>query len=200
MANIFISYSSKDREFALHLADDLRSAGHEIWMDVSKITGREPYWDEIQEGIESCSHFLFVVSPDSIERQSGARKELYHAANLEKVPLIVPVMARPVPLRSLPMLISPGEYQIHNFTTQPYDAALAQVERALAGEKLSIPAMESRHEGAPPAKGKVRWFRLPRIRISISVAITFLSVILVGSLAFLLPQRLAAPGLPTKAI
>jgi hypothetical protein len=44
MANIFISYSSKDRDIMLQVAADLESHGHEVWLDQWKITGRAPYW------------------------------------------------------------------------------------------------------------------------------------------------------------
>src|SRR5438128_11658425 len=115
MDYVFISYSSEDRPFVIQLAESLQAKGQEVWLDQWKVTGRQPYWDEIQTGIEGCSHFIFVISPDSIARDSGARKELYHAANLKPAPVIVPVMARETPRQSLPIVISPGELQIHDF-------------------------------------------------------------------------------------
>jgi hypothetical protein len=51
MGYVFVSYSSKDRDFATQLAQDLNQVGYETWLDQGKITGREPYWDEIQEGV-----------------------------------------------------------------------------------------------------------------------------------------------------
>src|SRR5258708_6384889 len=131
MSHIFISYSSKDRPIALRLAESLRNAGREVWLDRWRITGREPYWDEIQEGIETCSHFLFLISPTSIDTYSGARKELYHAGGLKKPPIIIPAMVKFTPFDKLPILISPGTYQIHDFATQPFDKALEQVQTAI---------------------------------------------------------------------
>ncbi len=131
MANVFISYSSSDRPFALQLANDLQQAGHSVWIDQWRITGRTEYWDEIQAGIEFSTHFVFVISPESIDRASGARRELYHAANLKPIPVIVPIMVRETLLKQLPMLISPGMYQIHNFVHKPYQAALSDVKGAL---------------------------------------------------------------------
>ncbi len=87
MDYVFISYSSEDRPFTLRLAEDLQRKGQEIWLDQWKITGRRPYWDEVQAGIEGCSHFIFVISPDSIVQGSGARRELYHAAGLKPMPV-----------------------------------------------------------------------------------------------------------------
>src|SRR5258707_2868273 len=72
VSRVLVSYSSKDRDFVVRLAEDLQKAGHDVWLDTWKITGRKPYWSEIQEGIESCSHFIFAVSPDSISEDGGA--------------------------------------------------------------------------------------------------------------------------------
>ena len=115
MSNVFISYSSTDRPFVLQLAEDLQRAGHSVWLDQWKITGRHPYWDEIQLGLEYCSHFIFVISPEAIDKESGARRELYHIGSLKPIPVIIPVMARETPYSKLPMLISPCQYQIHDF-------------------------------------------------------------------------------------
>jgi hypothetical protein len=131
MAKLFLSYSSKDRDFVMRLAEDLKRAGYEVWLDRWKISGRQPYWDEIQTGIESCTHFLFIVSPDSIEKTSGARKELYHAGGLKPSPQIVPIMMRDTPYNRFPILISPGEYQIHDFVNLPYQTAFGDVIEAI---------------------------------------------------------------------
>ncbi|HVO42497.1 MAG TPA: TIR domain-containing protein [Aggregatilineales bacterium] len=142
MGYIFISYSSKDRDFVRRLADDLVKNGHEIWLDFQKITGRRPYWEEIQAGIEGCTHFLMVISPDSIQEDSGAITELYHAGGLKPLPTIVPVLCREVPLKTLPIVVSPGRYQIHDFAHNPYETMLPAVLKALEGA-LPVP-------GKPP--------------------------------------------------
>lgn len=132
MSRVFISYSSKDRDFAVRLATDLRAAGHDVWLDRWRITGREAYWDEIQTGLEAAEYFIFCVSPDSLARASGARKELFHADSVEPGPVIIPCMIRSVPYDDFPIVISPGEYQIHDFVNQNYDVALGQVLVALS--------------------------------------------------------------------
>src|SRR5215467_2448018 len=132
MGYIFVSYSSKDRDMALRLAQDLKTAQKDVWIDRWKITGREPYWDEIQEGIEGCAYFLFLVSPDSIDKASGARKELYHVASLKPTPLIVPAMVRSTPYHDFPIIITPGEYQVHDFVTEPYEQTFPLLLRAVS--------------------------------------------------------------------
>jgi hypothetical protein len=145
MGHLFISYSSKDRALAARIAESLRRSGYEVWFDRWKITGREPYWDEIQDGIENCTHFLFMISPDSISTNSGARRELYHAGGLKKTPTFIPIMLRRVDFEKLPILVSPGAYQIHDFATQPFDVAFEQVITAITAsetvEQISDPVL-----------------------------------------------------------
>lgn len=126
---VFISYSSKDEEFVLKLATSLQSRHLNIWLDKWNITGHLPFWDEVQEAIEQCSHFIFVVSPHSLARGSAPLLELYHAASLRPVPLIIPVVAQRA--EKLPIVISAGIYQFHDFVNQPYEKALAGVIEAL---------------------------------------------------------------------
>jgi hypothetical protein len=128
---VFISYSSKDRGFVLQLADHLGKCGYEVWLDINRVTGRKPYWNEIQEGVENSSYFVFVISPDSIAEDSGALTELYHAAGLKPTPRIIPILARMVEFKGLPILISPGRYQIHDFTKYEFDEVLSKVLAAL---------------------------------------------------------------------
>jgi formylglycine-generating enzyme required for sulfatase activity len=127
--SVFISYSSKDRSFVLQLANDLKVQGFTIWLDVWNIKGRQPYWQEIEAGVESCTHCLFVISPDSIEPGCGARDELAHAKHKKKK--LVVLMARAVDYNSLPIEITPGRYQIHDFTRLTYAEGLHRVTDAL---------------------------------------------------------------------
>src|SRR5712691_554014 len=107
MATVFISYSFEDRDFALRLAEDVDKAGYSVWMD-RQITGREPYWDEIQQAIRSCSQFVFLISPDSLSKDRSAWKELYHAASLKPRPNMVPILVRPTSDDAIPIHISRG--------------------------------------------------------------------------------------------
>ncbi len=183
MSRVFVSYSSKDRDFVVRLAEDLQKAGHDVWLDTWKITGRKPYWSEIQEGIESCSHFIFAISPDSISEDGGAIIELYHAAGLEvgHRPVVVPVMIRAVDYNDLPILISPGRLQIHDFVKYPYDEMLPHVLEALSPDaKPFVPALaEAEH-----ALRKIRrGLRVGRLTIPLWL-IAFLILVIVAGAAY----------------
>lgn len=135
MGYVFISYSSRDKDLAAKLAADLSAQGLEVWLDKRKITGLQPYWSEIQTGIESATHFLFLISPDSIQESSGAHTELFHAAALSPRPIIVPVMARPTPLEKVPIVITPGKYQIHDVPGLGYADAFQRILNVVANAR-----------------------------------------------------------------
>lgn len=157
MPTVFISYSSTDRPFVLKLAQDLKDRGFEVWLDVWSITGREPYWYEIQAGIENTDYFLFVITPKSIERGSGAIKEAFHADSLESPPDFVVTMAEDTSMRALPMVLSPGVHQIHNFVALGYAEALRRVLAALnwvEPEPVPPPKSEPEPKPTPPPKSE----------------------------------------------
>lgn len=134
MGTVLISYSSKDRVFALRLATDLTNIGHNLWIDIWNLTGQTPFfWDEIQNAIHTCSYFLFIISPDSLDPYSGALKELYYALSLKPSPIITLTVAenRPVSYSILPLVISPNYYQIYDFTKQTYDDMFKRLSSAL---------------------------------------------------------------------
>ena len=74
MSDIFISYSSKDREKAEQLTELLASAGLSVWIDRQGIIGAEKWATEIVEGINSCSTFILLLSTHSVESENVLRE------------------------------------------------------------------------------------------------------------------------------
>jgi hypothetical protein len=89
MADIFISYSRKDKPFVQTLHVALGQADYDVWVDWEDIPLTSDWWDEIQRGIESAHSFIFVISPDSIASKV-CRRELDHAVKTRKrlIPLV----------------------------------------------------------------------------------------------------------------
>ena len=175
---IFISYSSADRTFILDLAKRLKADSYSIWLDQHNITGREPYWSEIQHGIESSTHFVFGISPDSITPHSGSMKELLHADSIsaERRPHIIPIMVRAVPYQKLPINVSSGIYQIHDFAANPYPVAYHALCTALGS-----PATPSAPTAIPILEQNKRRNK---------VALIALGIVLLVGLAFMLVAML----------
>ena len=95
MADIFISYSSKDREQALQLIELLASAGLSVWIDQSGIEAATSWSEEIVNALDSCKAFVIMLSPSSIESKNVVR-EL--ALAFEKNKKILPLDLEPVQL------------------------------------------------------------------------------------------------------
>jgi len=96
MADIFISYSSKDKESADQLSELLTSAGLSVWIDQSGIVAAEKWATEIVEGIKACSTFIILLSPNSIESENVLR-ELSLATEKRKRVLPVAIQATVLP-------------------------------------------------------------------------------------------------------
>jgi transcription initiation factor IIF auxiliary subunit len=98
MAHIFISYSSKDRDFALQLADSLEKF-FDIWIDREELEGGLAWEKAIETALADCEVFIVVVTPKSNDSEWVAR-ETIRAEQLKK-PRIPILLAGQLPLRLL---------------------------------------------------------------------------------------------------
>ncbi len=95
MADIFISYSSKDRAQAEQLTELLASAGLSVWIDKSGIDVATSWSGEIVDAIDNCKAMIVMLSPSSNESKNVA-KEVALAAERDKK--ILPLDLEPVQL------------------------------------------------------------------------------------------------------
>ena len=65
-AEVFISYSRKDGDFARKLNLELQVFGKTTWFDQESIAKGEDFAAEIAKGVEQSDNFLFIISPDSV--------------------------------------------------------------------------------------------------------------------------------------
>lgn len=93
--DIFISYSSKDCEKAEQLTELLVSAGLSVWIDQSALDVATSWSAEIVDAINSCSAFIVLLSPNSIESHNVI-KEVSLAS--EKRKKILPLDLEPITL------------------------------------------------------------------------------------------------------
>jgi hypothetical protein len=59
---VFISHSSKDKEFVHKLVVDLRRYGVELWLDEEQILVGESITEKIAEGLAECEDLIIVLS------------------------------------------------------------------------------------------------------------------------------------------
>jgi len=135
MADIFISYSSKDKAKAHELSELLVSSGISVWIDQSGIAAATSWSKEIAEALEGCSAFILLLSANSIASENVA-KELAVAAKLRKQ--IIPVQLERVELK--------GEFLYHLTTLQHVeitnvDAIIHAVEKHRRSAAIASPSI-----------------------------------------------------------
>ncbi len=131
MADIFISYSSRDREQADLLTELLASAGLSVWIDQSGIEVATSWSKEIVQAINECKAFVVLLSPNSIV-SNNVIKEVSLAS--EKRKKILPLDLEPV------QLTEDFEYQLAGIQRAPM-TNIDAVIRALG--KLGLAATQA---------------------------------------------------------
>jgi WD40 repeat protein len=99
MADVFISYSRKDKPFVVKLNDALKKAGKETWVDWEGIMPSEEWLKEIYTAIESADTVVYVISPDSAKSEVCG-EEIEHAIKCNK--RLVPIVCRDVNAKDVP--------------------------------------------------------------------------------------------------
>jgi hypothetical protein len=80
---IFISHSTKDNEFTHNLAEQLRQAGFNTWVDVESIPEGSTWAREIEKGVEECQSLVVVMSKNARESE-WVEREILLAMQLKK--------------------------------------------------------------------------------------------------------------------
>jgi len=98
----FFSYSRDDSEFALRLAQDLKAAGANVWMDQLDMVGGQRWALLVQEALEKSPRVLVILSPSSVN-SANVMDEVTFALDEKKT--VIPVFYRdckiPLQLRSV---------------------------------------------------------------------------------------------------
>src|SRR5450432_1897615 len=68
---VFLSYASQDATAAQRIADALRQAGIEVWLDQSELRGGEAWDSSIRRQIKACRLFVAVISANTQAREEG---------------------------------------------------------------------------------------------------------------------------------
>lgn len=78
----FISYSSKDEDFARRLHADLQARGVRVWFAPEDIKGGRKLHEQIPEAIQLSDKLLLVLSENSMQSE-WVKTEIYHARQNE---------------------------------------------------------------------------------------------------------------------
>jgi hypothetical protein len=63
MADVFISYSSNDREKVIRIVGELKSHHVQVWFDEDQILPGDDLIEKIREGISQCKKYIICLSP-----------------------------------------------------------------------------------------------------------------------------------------
>jgi len=88
--SIFVSYSSKDRPFAVGLTEELQKLGANVWIDQLGIGLGENWDNAIEEALEKSETLMLILSPTSVGSQN-VQDEVSIAINTDKkfVPILI---------------------------------------------------------------------------------------------------------------
>jgi hypothetical protein len=123
-SNIFLSYSSKDRQPVERLAEKLKAQGFEVWTDREILPG-EDWQSAIETALDQASVFLFILSENSLgapwqELELGMA--LRSAVGQSKK-TVIPVLLGGADPAALPLFLQ---------NRQPIEIDPAEEERAVA--------------------------------------------------------------------
>lgn len=104
---VFLSYASEQSPLAQEIALALRSEGHDVFLDRSKLEEGEAYHEAIREAIGDSDLFVFLVSPQSVAEGRYTLTELRFAEEAWPAPAghVLPVMVAPITGQPLPPLL-----------------------------------------------------------------------------------------------
>jgi hypothetical protein len=88
MADVFISYSRKDLDFAKSLQDSLQRKDLDVWVDIEGLYAGEEFWPEVTSAIDRSTVFVFIMTGNSLTSEY-CEKEIAHAVASQK--RLVPV-------------------------------------------------------------------------------------------------------------
>ena len=140
-SRFFITHSSKDKDFAKHLADDLRARGLEGFIDIYSIKPGDNIAERIGDGLEQCDVYIPVLSVAAL-KSPWCKEEINAAITLcndpsrQSRPRIVPVLIEKCQ-SIMPVLLRPRLYV--DFT-EGYETGLLE----LLENGLNIPTKQTR--------------------------------------------------------
>jgi len=101
---VFISYSSAYHDTGESIAIRLREAGHEVFFDRHSLKAADEFDTGIRREVDQADLFIFLITPESVEKGAYTRTELKFAQQRWPKPSgrILPVMLVPTPISDLP--------------------------------------------------------------------------------------------------
>lgn len=125
---VFLSHSSKDKDFAERLATQLLDYGVDVWFDQWEIYGGNSITDEIEKGLKNSTILLLVLSKNSIDSKWVHEEyKAYHNMKLFNTYYqIIPVIIEPC---ELPPFLKDIKYI--KFIDRPFETAFKELIQSI---------------------------------------------------------------------
>lgn len=127
---VFISYSRRDSDQALELAERLGAAGLSVWIDRHGIGGATQWATEIANAIRECNSLVLLITEHSVISEN-VQKEVALAAARKK--LILPVLLRRAPM---PVNLEYHLAGIHRLPYSDFDSILGVLTGVAVGGRI----------------------------------------------------------------
>lgn len=116
---VFLSHSSRDRQFASEVAEVIRRHGIPVWYSETNIVGAQEWHDEIGAALQRCNWFVVILSPNSM-KSTWVKNELLFALNHHQYKnKIVPILHKNCKYEKLSWTLS--NFQIVDFRQSDAD-------------------------------------------------------------------------------
>jgi hypothetical protein len=114
--SVFLSYSSKDREFALWLRDQFKKDNIAVWRDGDLIEPGEEWMDQIRHAIDRCHLMVLLLSADALKSKYVTLEiEEFQAAGKKVFPVKIDACAIPQSVSKLQVLDATGDKEAAYF-------------------------------------------------------------------------------------
>ena len=153
MARYFISYSRSDQAFALRFAQDLKTAGVDVWVDQLDIPIGQNWDRSVEAAVRDCEGFVIILSPRSAASEHVADEV---ACALEDHKHIIPIL---IERCTIPMRLARLQFID---AISDYDNALARFQLIIGAAPSSAAAIApaasaSGAASAVQTKSAVHW-------------------------------------------
>jgi hypothetical protein len=141
MVKLFLSHSSKDKEFVRKLGGDLKELGFDVWFDEWDIKVGDCIVQKMEEGITDSNYLIIVLTPESV-RSGWVEREwraiFWEEVNQKRVK-VLPILLKKC---EIPPLISTKKYADFR---ESYDVGFASLIQALKPKSNSLSTNNQRH-------------------------------------------------------
>jgi hypothetical protein len=135
-------HSSRDKEFAGRLSEDLKKEGIRVWIDEAEIKVGDSLIEKIEEGIEEMEYLGVILSPDSV-KSNWVTKELNVAMAKEikrKEVKVLPILYKKC---KIPSFLEEKKYA--DFT-KDYNQGLSELLDRFFSDKKVFKKIEKKYE------------------------------------------------------